>query len=178
MAAKKKAATRGYTRRAKKRPSSAPEEGASLNSDISSQTVPREALRHEFDEDYNETGNIQGNDNEAESHEHMATEPNDTGAGNTGAGGGTVGEEGGGAQSEGEEQRTHPNAQINTGSGNIDYDGGDVWTAAREDELLDLYRAAPHLWDKSAPGYKTRNKREIAICEWSKKLKIEGMYML
>lgn len=51
-------------------------------------------------------------------------------------------------------------------------DDGGWWTIAKEDKLIDNYQAARHLWDKMAPGFKTRNKKDIALSAWSKELGI------
>lgn len=64
------------------------------------------------------------------------------------------------------------NRDANTEPGEAEYGGW--WSAKKEDELIDLYRDAKHMWDKGAPGYKTRNKKEIAVKAWSVKLAIPG----
>lgn len=45
------------------------------------------------------------------------------------------------------------------------------WTAVKEDKLINLYRKSKHLWDKTVPGYKARNKLEIAQKAWTKELR-------
>lgn len=50
------------------------------------------------------------------------------------------------------------------------------WTCEKEDKLIDSFHDAPHLWDKQAPSYKTRNKYEMAYKAWSSNLLIPGSY--
>lgn len=48
------------------------------------------------------------------------------------------------------------------------------WSNELEDKLIDKHRAAAHLWDKLAAGYKTKNKLEIAQKAWSEEMHIPG----
>lgn len=55
-------------------------------------------------------------------------------------------------------------------------DYGGWWSMEKEDSLIDAYQKAPHLWDKAAPGFKTRNKKDLALTKWSDELKIPSKY--
>lgn len=43
---------------------------------------------------------------------------------------------------------------------------------SKEDKLIDWYQKAEHLWNKAAPGFKTRNKKDLAFTKWATDLKI------
>lgn len=51
------------------------------------------------------------------------------------------------------------------------------WTMEKEDNLIDLYQKAEHLWNKKAPGFKLRNKKDLALTKWTKELGIPSKYL-
>lgn len=52
----------------------------------------------------------------------------------------------------------------------------DWWSINKEEKLIDLYQERLHLWDKTAPGYEMRNKRDIAVAAYAKELAISCKY--
>lgn len=55
-------------------------------------------------------------------------------------------------------------------------DEGGFWALEHEDTLISLYRDLPHLWNKTAPGYKTCNKLDIAHKAWAEKFGCTCVY--
>lgn len=170
MAPKKKPATRCTTRRGKKAAVALQEDEESQNANKTSDSITQDTPMHENGEDNGDVRETQAGDNGPDGTGHMASDPVDAGVGR-----GDFNDQERDGQGGGEEQGAPTNTQTNAGGIGVEFDGGDIWTAAKEDHLIVLYRAARHLWDKAAPGYKTKNKRDIAIREWSQAMSIEGM---
>lgn len=53
-----------------------------------------------------------------------------------------------------------------------------VWTVEREDRLIDLFEACVFLYDKTAPGFQLRHKKEMAIRRFAGILGVTGMYKI
>lgn len=60
----------------------------------------------------------------------------------------------------------------------IEVDEAGVWTPEREDKLIDLFEACVFLYDKTAPGFQQRHKKDMAMRKFAGILGVTGMYAI
>lgn len=58
----------------------------------------------------------------------------------------------------------------------LDVEDSEVWTPEKEDKLIDLFRSCVFLYDKTAPGFLQRHKKEMAMAKFAGILGVTGMY--
>lgn len=56
----------------------------------------------------------------------------------------------------------------------IDAESDAIWTPAREDKLIDLYRDCPFLYDKNSAGFVQRHKKDLAYAKFATILGVTG----
>lgn len=58
----------------------------------------------------------------------------------------------------------------------VEVDDAGVWTPEREDKLIDLFQACVFLYDKTAPGFQQRHKKDMAMKKFAGILGVTGVY--
>lgn len=78
-------------------------------------------------------------------------------------------------QSQEEEEEGSNMAEVPNDAGG-EVEDSEVWTPEREDKLIDLFRSCVFLYDKTAPGFLQRHKKDLAMAKFAKILGVTGMY--